>query len=44
MLTHDDAVRARMTSLLGECGLKPADLPDDGSDNRLFTRAYGVYS
>ncbi len=38
-LTHDDAVQARITSLLGECGLKPADLPDDGSDNRLFTRA-----
>ena len=39
MLTHDDAVQARIRSLLGECGLKPADLPDDGSDNRLFTRA-----
>ena len=37
MLTHDDAAQARITSLLGECGLKPVDLPDDGSDNRLFT-------
>lgn len=37
-LTHDGAVQARIKSLLGECGLKPADLPDDGSDNRLFTR------
>ena len=37
-LTHDSAEQARITSLLGECGLKPADLPDDGSDNRLFTR------
>ena len=39
MLTHDDAAQARITSLLGECGLKPVDLPDDGSDNRLFTHA-----
>jgi len=37
MLTHDDAAQARITSLLGEYGLKPVDLPDDGSDNRLFT-------
>ena len=37
MLTHDDAAQARITSMLGECGLKPVDLPDDGSDNRLFT-------
>ena len=37
MLTHDDAAQARITPLLGECGLKPVDLPDDGSDNRLFT-------
>ena len=37
MLTHDDAAQARITSLLGECELKPVDLPDDGSDNRLFT-------
>jgi FkbM family methyltransferase len=39
MLTHDEAAQARIMSVLGECGLKPADLPDDGSDNRLFTRA-----